>query len=199
MKHQRLVLAAVGLALLGACANSPTPLAQGPAPAANSVTLRGHVRLGASAGVKAYGLLDAPPSPVVAPDEASVAKVEVFLTRTDVNAPDHTERNMGALGSLNEQIELRNLKLNATYLVRLAAENADAVAIDDNATNGASPLLGLSETEVVTTNIELQDNIDFRLKLKDVIFSGTAAGSVNVTPGQVLDNPSPEALATSTP
>lgn len=189
MNLHRLVILPVA-ACLAACASGPVATV-GPD---LGVTVMGRVAL--QAGVtRAYQLLAVPG--VEAPKREDVASVRVHLTRTDAGTADHSEKDLGLLpNGVDGTVELRNLKLDASYVVRLSALDGEGAAIDDNATSGASPSLGLSETEVATTNVETQNGLSFRLKLKDVVFSGQGNGSVSVTDGQVLDSPEAEALAT---
>lgn len=172
-----------------ALASCQGPVASQGASTTPEVTVRGQVALqGVSRAYRLAGV-------VREWTATDVAKVRVYLSRTDANSPTTAESSLGELpGGASGTIELRHLKMNATYRVRLVAQTAANEYIEENATNAANPDLGLSTTLVETTNVDRIDNVNFRLRLRDVIFDGMATGNVGITPGQVVDHPASEAL-----
>lgn len=176
-----LKLGALVLALaLSACASGPT-VATSPLADAGRVEVRGRVQVQAGSRLpKAFQLLQA----VVPLAAADVKTLRVYLERLD---EPFAEMLVGTLPGTDLPIELRNLRQNAEYRVRLEADDLNDVRIDNNATSGGSPELGLSSTLIATTNLPLLDGQSFRLQMADVTFNGSAAGSVDVTPGVVKD------------
>lgn len=186
-----LAACALPLALAGlvaSCAGSG-PVASGLGEA-EGVTVSGRIALLRASLATRFGLLQA----VTAPQASDVKTVRVFLTRLAPNPAG--EVLVGSLPGVNQPIELRHLKQNTTYRVRLEADDMGDARIDHNATDAGHPdLFGFSETKVITTMVETQGGLNFRLRLKDVVFDGTATGNVAVTAGQVL-NPLGDEVAT---
>lgn len=180
---KRLALASV-LLCVGAQAwacSSPAPVAPVAALSGvgfgDGVVVRGRMKLPAP-----YALQQAV-SPWV---EADVQRVEVYLTPL---VSGGTERHLGALPGPSFPIELRNLKHNTDYHLRLEAFDASTggVQIDKG---------GTASVTLVEVGLEAEINgLSFALALADKTFSGQATGNTEVTPGVLLDPAATEALA----
>lgn len=178
------------LALATGCAGPIAPAALSPD---GRVSVVGRVRLQSAAPASAprsFGLLQ-----VLAPQASDVKSLMVHLRRVDAGTP---ELQVGVLPGTAFPIELRNLRANAHYRVRLSATGLADVELDDKASDPNDPSLSLCETELHTTNVLVQDELEFRLKLKDVAFEGQGNGNVQVSPGSLLDPLQDEEATTST-
>lgn len=181
------LLAATLLALGTSCAGPSAPGALSPD---GRVSVTGRVRVQAAPALRGYGLLQ-----VLAPQASDVKALDVFVTRLGSGLP---ELQMGELPGTQFPIELRNLRANTSYRVRLEARGSEDERLDDAATDPNDPNLSLCTSEFTTTNVLEQNDLDFRLKLKDVAFSGQANGNVQVSPGVLLDPTEDEVATTST-
>ncbi|MEB3221037.1 MAG: hypothetical protein VKS61_03070 [Candidatus Sericytochromatia bacterium] len=122
--------------------------------------------------------------------EADIDHAKIYFYRgTATNAVEFRvpKQQLGAA------VKFNNLIRNTSYRVEVRAwADAEETARIDNLDADA----GSCTTSFATTNLAemtLQDGL--RLKLRDKVFAGQAAGAIGVTDGEVFDTTEPESIS----
>ncbi len=183
-------LAAVG------CAPAPAGVAPGGA-SAGRVTVTSRLGVQARDGYKLMTETAVPGVSAYTRDD--VAYLMVYLTRV---GDQQQEVSLGRFDLGDAPLKIENLRMSTSYIVRLEAYQADGNQIDANADDpDADPYPEGCETSFTTTNVEALDLTaemnPFKVRLLDQAYSGTASGSVEVTPGDVVGPEAAERLVAS--
>ena len=127
-------------------------------------------------------------------DEAALnaGEIHVFL-QDGAQAPPG--RLLTVLPGTSRGLAIQHLRRNQTYTVLLKAYKPDPEA--------PGQLLPMSDDDDSTVSFNTlptqgayntRQDVTFRLRLSDQIFSGVASGALNLTGGDILDTIQPEAL-----